>query len=44
MMKFGKNYVEKSKFHNTKEAININGIIIENILASNKHTVGEKSF
>ena len=38
-MKFGKNYSEKSKFHNTKEAIDINGVIIENILVSNQHYV-----
>ena len=44
MMKFRKKYVEKSKFLNTKEAIDINHIIIENILASNKYDVGGKSF
>ena len=44
MIKFRKNCVEKSKFHNTKEAVDINGITIENILASNKHNVGGKSF
>ena len=31
----------KSKFHNTKEAIDINGVINESILASNKHAAGK---
>ena len=44
MVKFEKNCVAQSKFHNTKEPVDINGIIIENILASTKHNVGGKSF
>ena len=42
MIKFGTNCVKQSKFHNKKEAIDINGIIIENILASNKPVLEEK--
>ena len=39
MMKFSKIYIEKRKFHSTKESIEINDVNIDNILVSNKYHV-----
>ena len=39
MMEFSKIYIEKRKFHSTKESIEINDVNIDNILVSNKYHV-----
>lgn len=42
MMEFSKIYIEKRKFHSTKESIEINDVNIDNILVSSKYLVGKK--